>query len=329
MAVYKRGQLYWCDFVVRGVRTRKSLGTDSVAEARRRERDLIAARRGDGPATRTLHDALVLWLDERPRGRSDVSILARLNEAANPGLDDITSAWCRENLKLSPANYNRHTAIIRAALNLAVEHGWLSRAPKIEKRQEPPTKERFLTREQWASLRTELPADLREIADFAIATGLRQANVLGLRWSQVDLARRVAWVHAADTKGGSALSVPLSTAAVEAVRAQLGRHDEFVFTHGVHERAPYRSTPKTAWLAAAKRAGLAGVRWHDLRHTWASWHVQAGTPLAVLQKLGGWASLEMVQRYAHFAPEHLAAYADAAEVVPQSPPTNSAESRMG
>jgi integrase len=52
------------------------------------------------------------------------------------------------------------------------------------------------------------------------------------------------------------------------------------------------------------------VRWHDLRHTWASWHVQAGTPLAVLKELGGWASLDMVLRYAHLAPGHLADHAE-------------------
>jgi integrase len=47
-----------------------------------------------------------------------------------------------------------------------------------------------------------------------------------------------------------------------------------------------------------------------LRHTWASWHVQNGTPLNVLQELGGWSSYEMVQRYAHLAPEHLSEYAN-------------------
>ena len=51
-------------------------------------------------------------------------------------------------------------------------------------------------------------------------------------------------------------------------------------------------------------------RWHDLRHTWASWHVQAGTPLHVLQELGGWESVEMVRRYAHLSSDHLVAYVD-------------------
>src|SRR5439155_6093667 len=51
-------------------------------------------------------------------------------------------------------------------------------------------------------------------------------------------------------------------------------------------------------------------RWHDLGHTWASWHVQNGTPLSALQELGGWASTEMVRRCAHLAAEHLAPYAE-------------------
>jgi integrase len=55
-----------------------------------------------------------------------------------------------------------------------------------------------------------------------------------------------------------------------------------------------------------ERAGIEQTfRWHDLRHTWASWHVQNGTPLRELMELGGWASYEMVLRYAHLAADHL------------------------
>jgi integrase len=65
-----------------------------------------------------------------------------------------------------------------------------------------------------------------------------------------------------------------------------------------------------AWKAALNRAGIADFRWHDPRHTWASWHVQAGTPSHALQELGGWESAEMVRRYVHLAFDHLAEYAD-------------------
>ena len=61
--------------------------------------------------------------------------------------------------------------------------------------------------------------------------------------------------------------------------------------------------------AGGQEAGFTDLRFHDLRHTWASWHVQNGTPLHVLQELGGWACFSMVQRYAHLSAEHLAEYA--------------------
>ena len=65
-----------------------------------------------------------------------------------------------------------------------------------------------------------------------------------------------------------------------------------------------------AWRAALKRAGIEDFRWHDLRHTWASWHVQAGTPSHALQELGGWECAEMVRKCAHLSSDHLAEYAD-------------------
>ena len=79
-----------------------------------------------------------------------------------------------------------------------------------------------------------------------------------------------------------------------------------VFTY---EGNPVKQVSTQAWYKALNRAGIESFRWHDLRHTWASWHVQNGTPLHVLQELGGWETPSMVRRYAHLAADHLAAYA--------------------
>ena len=65
-----------------------------------------------------------------------------------------------------------------------------------------------------------------------------------------------------------------------------------------------------AWYLALERAGIEDFRWHDLRHTWASGHVQQGTPLFAVQGMGGWESSEMVRRYAHLAAEHFAPHAE-------------------
>lgn len=332
MAIYQRGTIWWADVTIDGHRTRRSLETDSHAEAKKRERDLIRSAEVK-PAGRSLHDALGLWLEERDRGRSDLSILARLESLPNPPASQVTDAWAREHLaSLGPGNFNRHVGVLHAALVLALGRS----APTLAKRRAPAGRTRFLSRPEWATLHGKLPAHLKPLCSFALATGLRQENVLRLRWDHVDLDRAVAWVEADEAKGGRILSIPLSDEAVEILRGEAGKHAEFVFTWpgpepvaGSRQHFPYRATPKTAWLTAVEAAGLEGVTFHTLRHTWASWHVMAGTPLPVLQQLGGWASIEMVQRYAHLAPDHVASFAGRVTVrtqSAQSTETNSAPS---
>ena len=65
----------------------------------------------------------------------------------------------------------------------------------------------------------------------------------------------------------------------------------------------------TVFSAACTRARIEDFTFHDWRHTWASWHVQRGTPLNVLKELGGWQTLEMVQKYSHLAPSHVERWA--------------------
>ncbi len=118
---------------------------------------------------------------------------------------------------------------------------------------------------------------------FSLATGLRRYNVTHLEWDQVNLDRRTAWIHADQANVGKPIHVPMNTEAVVVLREQQGLHPRWVF--------PYRGKPITkpndAFKAALIRAGIENFRWHDLRHTWASWHVQAGTPLPVSKELGG------------------------------------------
>ena len=99
----------------------------------------------------------------------------------------------------------------------------------------------------------------------------------------------------------------LSKEACRIINEQLGKHDVYVFVYDGH---PVTRANNKAWCKALVRAGINDFRWHDLRHTWASNHVMAGTPLNVLKELGGWSDLSIVMRYAHLSSEHLASYAD-------------------
>ena len=166
---------------------------------------------------------------------------------------------------------------------------------------------RWLNREEATRLLQALPTHQRQPARFALATGLRQANVLRLEWSDVDLGRRTAWVHADEAKGREAIGVPLNDEAMAVLRDEQGKHQVRVFTF---RGRPLGQANTRSWRNALKRAGIENFRWHDLRHVWATWHVMAGTTIAELQELGAWESDLMVKRYAHFAPEQLRAAAN-------------------
>ncbi len=262
-------------------------------------------------------DAVDRWLQEKldkASLQSDKSNIRWLNKhLAGVPLQDITrsvvDALIHKKLEtgVSNATVNRMLALLRAVLIRAVsEWEWLSTVPRIRLLREPLRRVRFLSRSEALRLLRELPPHLSDMAAFTLATGLRRSNVTGLLWSQVNLTARVAWVHADQAKGRKAIPVPLNDDAYMFVAKQLGKHPTHVFTYEGH---PVTQVSTAAWYKALKRAGISEFRWHDLRHTWASWHVQSGTPLLALQELGGWESAEMVRRYAHLGASHLAVYA--------------------
>ena len=222
----------------------------------------------------------------------------------------------------SHGNVNKYLALIRSLLRKAErEWEWLDRTPLVKLNTTSSGGEsfRWLTRADAQSILGALEAKklfhTAEMMRFTLATGLRESNVTGLTWNRVDLSRRLAWVDASASKSGRAISVPLNEDALVVLRQRRFKHATHVFSfHG----KPIQRANTRAWKKVLKGLGLRpkrgwhpeNFRWHDLRHTWASWHVMAGTPLEMLQRLGGWASLDMVLRYAHLAPGHIAPYAD-------------------
>ena len=91
------------------------------------------------------------------------------------------------------------------------------------------------------------------------------------------------------------------------LKRRLGTNPKYVFTY---KGKPVFNVSTKAWTKALKRAEIENFCWHDLRHTWASWHVQNGTTLQELQILGGWSSFVMVLRYAHLSSSQLRVAAD-------------------
>jgi integrase len=322
MSLYKRGPNYWVDFAHGGHRIQHSTGTSDKTKAREYYEKLRASlwdeeRLGKRP-DRSWKEAVVRWnAESRYKASHETDLVhlrylrqfledKRLSEINRVLLDRIVERRLSDGV--SNASVNRMQQVIRVILRRAVnEWEWIDRCPKFRMLPEPTRRVRWLKPEEADRLIGELPDHLKAMVIFSLHTGLRKANVIGLQWSQVDLVRRCVWIHADQAKARKSLFVPLTNAAVLVLRQQMDRHQDYAFTY---LGKPVYQVNGKAWRRALDRAGIKEFRWHDLRHTWATWHVMNGTPLHVLQELGGWESVEMVRRYAHFSNEHLAGYVE-------------------
>jgi integrase len=218
---------------------------------------------------------------------------------------DVLRPFVRERKQVdgvANATVNRALEIVRRILYLARDDWeWILRVPKIRMLKEPKRRVRFIKDDEADRLIGALPVHLGPVVRFALATGCRMREILQLEWSRVDFDRRVSWLDHGTTKNGDARGIPLNRDAVLALRSVHGQHTRWCFTY----QGKRMEKVGSAWKRALKRAGIQNFRFHDLRHTWASWHVMNGTGLQELMELGGWKSYEMVLRYAHLAPEHL------------------------
>ncbi len=320
MSLYRRqGQgPYWIRISVAGRKIRKSTGTtDKKAaqefEQRERERAWRHLRLGDRSQT-LWREAAARWLLEtRKRTKDkDESMLAwiggHLDNVALGAIDREQLEILRRQLRkqgCSDTTIDRYLAVIRAILRKSRdEWDYLTHIPKVPMYGARPFEPRWLSRAEFEKLKRELPPHLKLAAEFAVLTGLRMRAMLSLTWNRIDLERRRAWIPLVHMKGKRTFGFPLSTAAMKVLAEchemyPTGKH---VFQY---KGEPYDDCNGAAFQKAVARAGLAPLRWHDLRHTFASWAVQNGVSLQELMQLGDWRSYSMVLRYAHLAPDHL------------------------
>lgn len=322
MSLYRRkdSSHWWVKLHHLGRTIQRSTGTADKVKAQEYHDRLKAslweqARLGAKPR-RSWQEAAGRWLQEtadKRTHREDVRKLKWLHGYLGTlTLDEITLEVIDliriERLKVgTKSTANRYLALVRAILRRAKdEWEWIERMPKVKLYKEPEGRERALTPEQAKRLLEELPAHLRDMALFSLLTGLRQSNVLRLEWRQVDLDRAHAWIEASQSKNSRPIPVPLNREAVAVLLRQVGKHPVRVFTY---RGQPIANANTRSWREALMRAGIEDFRWHDLRHTWATWHRRAGTPVHELQRLGGWRTTSMVERYAHLAADQLSASA--------------------
>ena len=209
---------------------------------------------------------------------------------------------------VSPRTINYELSLISHAFNIAMrEWGWVEKNPVSMVRKERINNfiERWLTFDEEKKLLFASPKWLQEIIVFAINTGFRQSEILNLKWSQVDLKRRT--IIILEQKNRSVDTLPINETALNVLlekNKSRNNKTDLVFPNENNKRIGTSHLIKT-FHKAIKTSGIPKLRFHDLRHTFASRLVQNGADLFSVQKLGRWKNLPMVMRYAHHQPESL------------------------
>lgn len=327
MSLYKRDRIWYVRLYANGRRIRESTGTDN----KRLAEDIYAKKRlelkegryfqQNQGNKRTFKYMAEKYMAEYavkkvPKSikRDTIFLKHLLPVFGNMYLSQITPNMInnykvkRRNEGVAPKTINHELGFCKHAFNIAVkEWEWIRDNPftKVSMEKLPQPRVRWLTEEEFERLYQACGDRLKPIVLLAVKTGMRQDNVLSLKWQEVDLSKGV--IRLEHTKNGERLGLPINdTVRILLMELNKVRHinSEYVF----HDKAGNRlsaTTVQHAFHRACKKAGIQDFRFHDLRHTFASWLVQGGVDLYRVQRLLGHKTGEMTRRYAHLAPENL------------------------
>ncbi len=208
---------------------------------------------------------------------------------------------------LAPSSTNRALAFLRHGLNLAVRDGLLAVSPMIQVKflKESPGKLRYLSLEEEANVCEAIGSMYTPWIRFSILTGLRQMEQFSLRWEHVELERGV--ITLPHTKAGEVQYMHINHEAQVILRSlDSWQRSVWVFpsdnprTHMQPLNFYHRH-----YIPAVKKAGLGGVTWHTLRHTFASRLAMSGATEQDIAACLRHSTTALVKRYAHLSPSHL------------------------
>lgn len=312
---YKRkGSKYW-QISVNGAR--ESSGTTDYGRAKTLEHKLNNEAWDSkklGIKFRTWDQACLDYL-QRKRGLKSIGNYAQYAKFwqahfSGKSLRSITCDTARE--ILSPTVNVEEATPQNTTANLKL--GFVGKVMRHAKAQwepqyypEPNGREEWLTVAQWLSL--TMPEDLRQVATFSLATGLREANVIGLQWDWVRGDSVI--IPAEFAKTARPYGIPLNATAMSVLRER--RESPVIDARSAFRlqgRAIYRVQLGRLWKRVLLDAGVPHMPYHGLRHTYASWMVQAGVPFEIVARLGQWKLQGMVHRYSHFDVESLRQWAE-------------------
>lgn len=191
-----------------------------------------------------------------------------------------------------PGTVNRYLALLKRMFNVAIQSGIVNGNPVKQVKFMPEQNqvvERILSSAEEQRLLVECSERLKPVVVLALHTGMRKSELLNLKWKNIDFTKKMILVE--HTKSGKARRIPMNeTAEAELLILKSRNGTERVF--------PFASI-RSAWEGARTRAGLVGLRFHDLRHTFATRLIERGVDPVRVQRLLGHSTLLVTQRYLH------------------------------
>ncbi len=330
--MYKRGDSWYSNFWLRGERYQKSWGDISKTVAKEREHKFkteILEGKHRQKTKRILFEVFSekylesARLNKKPSSarRNEVSInmlmphfKGKLIGSIHPFMVEQYKKIRRDG-KAEPATVNRDIATFRNMMNKAVEWGYLSQSPLkgVELFKEDNERMWVLTSEEEIKLlaecdkRPQRKKYLKDLALFALHSGMRQAEIFGLK--KVDVKLKENYLKATDTKTHEDRNVPINDTLKNILERRLTGDYEYVFTNA--KGLPLTVLTNAYWKAVSE-AGL--IKWngdkkirfrfHDLRHTFGSRLGMAGIDLKTIMEIMGHKTHVMAMRYQHPSPGH-------------------------
>jgi len=328
MSVYKRGNKYWIAFRFNHQRHRKASPDNSYAGAKAYEA-LIRQKLARGEpivivsekdiAIPTFQEFSKKWFDVYVKTNNKYSetlnkesvLRAHLNPFFGVKLLDKINSFDVEGYKAkklqagqSCKSVNNHLIVLNKCLRTAQDWEVIKEVPKIKLLKVAPQKFDFLSTEECQLLLDSCEGILKEMVLLGLKTGLRFGELIALKWSDIDLRRKMATIQQSIARGrlGSTKSnkiryVPLLEDVVEILRAK-GSGDGLVFSNA--NNSPLTAVTCLRWLhRACERANMRAIGWHTLRHTFASHLAQKGASIVIIKDLMGHADVKTTMRYSH------------------------------
>ena len=321
MSTFEKGGNHYIDYYVHGQRKREKIGPNKkLAEA------VLHKRKVEIAENRFLDIKKVIRLKFEDFADTFLNLHCKVNQKPNTYernkclverlkeyfsgryLSSITSLMIEEYRtkriaeKRKPSTVNREVACLKCMFNKAIEWGkaYDNPARKVKLFRENNCRVRFLETEQIDKLITKCSPRLRPIVIVALNTGMRRGEILGLKWKDIDVNRKLIYLH--DTKNGEKREVPMNDYVTKTLIA-VPKNPNSAYIFCDKKGAPFYNLRKS-FSTALLKSDIIDFHFHDLRHTFASQLIMSGVDLMTVKDLMGHKSIEMTLRYSHLSPNH-------------------------